>query len=111
MHETDEIRSRLQRAEADVEASLVLARNDARPVAPDAALGRLTRQDAMQAQQMAVARVGRLEHRLRLIEAAKLRLDDDDYGECVRCGEPIAAARLEARPEAPFCLRCERGVA
>ncbi len=58
---------------------------------------------------MALARVGRLEHRLRLIEAAKLRQDDGAYGECVRCGEEIAAARLDARPEAPFCLQCERG--
>lgn len=105
----DSIDARLDAAEAEVQASLVLAREDARPVAPDASLGRLTRQDAMQAQQMAVARVGRLETRLRLIEAARRRVVDDEYGECVRCGGEIAPARLEVRPEAPFCLRCERG--
>lgn len=28
------------------------------------------------------------------------------YGECVRCGTEIAAARLEARPEAALCIAC-----
>lgn len=103
----DSIDARLDAAESEVQAPLVLARENARPVAPDASLGRLTRQDAMQAQQMAEARVGRLVQRLRLIEAARQRLADDEYGECVRCGGEIAAARLEVRPEAPMIAEIE----
>ncbi len=30
------------------------------------------------------------------------------YGECVRCGAEIAAARLEVRPEAALCIACAR---
>lgn len=39
--------------------------------------------------------------------AALARLDDGSYGVCLDCGEKIAAARLEFRPEAARCLRCQ----
>lgn len=31
-------------------------------------------------------------------------LDDGTYGRCEACGRPIEESRLEARPEARFCL-------
>jgi RNA polymerase-binding transcription factor DksA len=34
------------------------------------------------------------------------RIDEGAYGECVRCGNEIAAGRLEARPEAALCIEC-----
>lgn len=43
---------------------------------------------------------------LREIDAALERLAAGSYGECVRCGEPIAAARLDARPATPTCIGC-----
>jgi DnaK suppressor protein len=38
----------------------------------------------------------------RAIEASK----SDAYGICERCGQPIAAGRLEARPDARTCASC-----
>ncbi|MFI2753184.1 TraR/DksA family transcriptional regulator [Cellulomonas sp. P22] len=40
------------------------------------------------------------------IDAALARLDAGTYGRCEVCGEPVAAARLEARPAARTCIRC-----
>ncbi|ARC57140.1 General stress protein 16O [Frondihabitans sp. 762G35] len=37
---------------------------------------------------------------------ARRRLADGRYGICVRCGRPVPAARLEARPTASVCLDC-----
>ena len=37
---------------------------------------------------------------------ALARIEDGTYGECVRCGEEIAPARLEVRPEAALCIDC-----
>ena len=39
--------------------------------------------------------------------AALARLDAGTYGVCVDCGEQIAEARLEFRPEASRCLACQ----
>jgi RNA polymerase-binding transcription factor DksA len=43
-------------------------------------------------------------HRLR---NALEHLRDGDYGTCIECGEPIAAARLRAMPEVETCVRCQ----
>ncbi|KRD43115.1 DNA-binding protein [Cellulomonas sp. Root930] len=44
--------------------------------------------------------------RLASVDAALARLDDGTYGTCSVCGQPIAAARLEARPTATTCVGC-----
>jgi DnaK suppressor protein len=40
------------------------------------------------------------------VDAALSRLDEGQYGQCERCGKPIGAARLEARPTATTCISC-----
>ncbi len=40
------------------------------------------------------------------VDAALCRVDEGRYGRCERCGQPIAAGRLEARPTATLCIRC-----
>jgi RNA polymerase-binding protein DksA len=44
---------------------------------------------------------------LRAVDGALARLDDGTYGTCVRCGRPIAAARLDALPWAAHCIDCQ----
>ena len=78
-----------------------------KPVAPDASLGRLTRLDALQDQQMALNTVRRLEAQLQQIRAAKACIKAGTYGECPKCGDLIERSRLQAVPEAPFCLSCQ----
>jgi DnaK suppressor protein len=52
---------------------------------------------------------------LELVLAARRRLADQSYGECLDCGEPIDLRRLVAMPATPFCTACqgihEHGVA
>lgn len=43
------------------------------------------------------------------LRAALRRLEAGTYGRCARCGEPIAAARLQAIPSTTTCLACARG--
>jgi DnaK suppressor protein len=40
------------------------------------------------------------------VDAALGRLDAGSYGRCARCGQPIAPARLAARPTATTCVSC-----
>jgi RNA polymerase-binding protein DksA len=48
------------------------------------------------------------EHLLESIDAALRRIDAGSYGNCERCGQPIAADRLEALPWATKCIECKR---
>lgn len=70
-------------------------------------VGRLSRMDAMQQQAMAQAERRMQAQRLDAVEAALERYDDDEYGWCCQCGEPISVRRLTARPESPFCVPCQ----
>jgi RNA polymerase-binding protein DksA len=47
-------------------------------------------------------------HVLVAIDAALERIDAGTFGSCTRCGEPISAERLEARPWATLCIDCKR---
>jgi RNA polymerase-binding protein DksA len=43
------------------------------------------------------------------VRRALERIDAGNYGDCVKCGEPIAEGRLQARPEAALCIGCASG--
>ena len=72
-------------------------------------VGRLSRMDALQGQEMARAAERRRDIELRKIDAALARLDSGEYGWCARCGEEIAAARLRLDPAVPICIDCAQG--
>jgi DnaK suppressor protein len=42
-----------------------------------------------------------------LVLDALVRLEDGSYGVCVDCGKPVPEGRLEVKPEAARCLRCQ----
>ena len=45
--------------------------------------------------------------RLRQIDSALSRIDNDRYGVCIRCGKKIAKERLQAIPYALMCINCK----
>jgi DnaK suppressor protein len=44
---------------------------------------------------------------LNLIDAALERMDREDYGVCMDCGDPISNKRLRAIPWAVYCIACQ----
>ena len=86
------------------------SRDSRAPVELDQQLvGRLSRMDAMQQQSMDLAREERRRQRLAILAAALRRMDEDEYGYCLSCGDDVAAARLAADPAATLCVDCQRG--
>jgi len=71
-----------------------------------AAVGRLSRMDALQQQAMAQNTRQRSEQALLRIEAALRRCDSGDYGYCLECDEAINPRRLELDPASTLCIRC-----
>jgi DnaK suppressor protein len=58
--------------------------------------------------QFIALRINRLDFlQLKLIEAALERIDSEEYGVCVDCGDAIAGVRLEAIPWAVRCIGCQ----
>ena len=105
--DTADLRDRLVRLRDELDAMLTNTAEDARPVDLDQPIGRLTRVDAMQQQSMLAANRTAAVRRRQQVEAALRRIEEDEYGDCAICGEPIDPRRLEAKPEAPLCVRCQ----
>lgn len=76
------------------------------PVSPDRAIGRLSRVDAMQAQQVSLAVHRRAQQRLQRVEHALKLIDEGRYGSCTTCGEDIDTARLDVSPDTFVCVPC-----
>ena len=69
-------------------------------------VGRLSRMDAMQQQEMALANDRRRKMQLHRIDQALARIDSGDYGYCASCDDPIPAKRLDLDPAIPTCVDC-----
>jgi DnaK suppressor protein len=83
------------------------SREATRPVELDqAALGRLSRMDAMQAQLMAMEGARRRKRQLGKIEGAFRRIEAGEYGNCFVCGEVIDIQRLSVDPTYTRCIQC-----
>lgn len=91
----------------DLARLLAVTKDASAPVDLDEPMGRLSRMDAMQQQKMLAANRTAARLRQQQVAAALERMERDEYGECQSCGEAIGYPRLEANPEAPFCLGCQ----
>ncbi len=71
------------------------------------AVGRVSRIDAIQQQQMAKANREQDRQLLAATIASLKRIDDNEYGHCLECAEPIGYARLQVQPQVALCLECQ----
>jgi len=76
------------------------------PIAPDCAIGRVSRMDAINNKSVNEAALRTAEDKLKKINIALERVNDDDFGICIRCGKPIPIQRLVIMPESSMCVRC-----
>lgn len=105
--ELEHLRQALEREQLRLEEHLALTKEGSRPVQLGTPIGRLSRMDAIQQQQMTKAGRATLDIKLRQVRASLDACQTGDYGYCRSCHQPIGYARLQARPEAPFCLSCQ----
>lgn len=48
-----------------------------------------------------------LQYILQQVDSALVRMEEGAYGNCLRCGKRIKAARLEAFPYVAYCIDCQ----
>ncbi len=101
------LEERLRALREELAEALEGAGEASKPVDLDEPIGRVSRIDAIQQQQMARAGREGLVLRAKQVQAALLRIEAGTYGECLACEEPVGFARLSARPETPFCIACQ----
>ena len=77
-----------------------------KPIAPDKALGRLTRLEAMQDKSVNEAALQRMRDEQTSLHNALTNIMGPGFGTCLNCGQEIAYERLEALPASTLCTAC-----
>lgn len=77
-----------------------------KPVAPDNAIGRLTRMEAISSQGISEASLNSAKTKLARLEKALGKINLPEFGVCVVCSNPIPHGRIMLMPESTVCLSC-----
>lgn len=99
-------RKRLEVLELKIEGNMSTNKDDSYVVKLDSSIGRLSRMDALQNQQMALELKRRQENQLLRIKNAIKRMDKGQYGLCGKCKKYINEERLEIFPDTFTCINC-----
>lgn len=103
-------RKKLKRIiEAEIEAEKRLIENlseTSRPVAPDNAIGRITRMEAISSRGVSEASLNSARAKLAGLETALEKVDQPGFGICKMCASPIPHGRIMALPENVLCVPC-----
>ena len=104
---TEQLRQQLLALALDIQAQEEAFKETSQPVELDQArVGRLSRMDAMQSQQMALESSRRRQHQLVKIEGALRRINTGEFGYCFVCDEEIDVRRLAVDPTSTRCVTC-----
>ena len=93
---------KMEAIKADIAAYKLLTK----PIAPDNAIGRLTRMEAINSKSVNEAALRKAEETLSMLERAQAEINHPDFGLCRECDEQIPTARLLALPETTLCVHC-----
>ena len=78
----------------------------AQPVAPDDAIGRISRMDAINNKSVAEASLRKSREKLKQLKYMLSNITDPEFGLCAKCKTPIPIGRMLLMPQSRFCVRC-----
>ncbi|NOQ72892.1 MAG: TraR/DksA family transcriptional regulator [Crocinitomix sp.] len=79
-----------------------------KPIAPENAIGRISRMDAINNKTINEAALRKSETKLKNLEIALKNVDDPSFGKCAKCGGEIPLQRIMLVPQSRFCVNCAR---
>ncbi len=86
--------------------NIIALKKSSKPVAPENAIGRITRMEAINSKSISEASLRNAEIKLLKLKRSLDMIEDPEFGLCTRCGEPIPVKRLMIIPETLLCVGC-----
>ena len=77
-----------------------------KPISPENAIGRVSRMDAINNKSVVEAALRKAEEKLNKLNLVLDKVNDADFGLCMRCGNPIPIGRILLMPQSRNCVRC-----
>ena len=88
--------------------SIVSYKELTKPIAPENAIGRVSRMDAINNKSVNEAALKMAEQKLNNLKVALSNINDPDFGLCSKCNNPIPMGRILLMPHSRFCVNCAR---
>jgi len=79
-----------------------------KPIAPENAIGRISRMDAINNKTINEEALRKAERKLKNLNVAFSKVDDLDFGICFRCKSQIPLGRILLMPQVITCVNCAR---
>lgn len=79
---------------------------EVKPIAPENAIGRISRMDAINNKSVNEAALRKAKLRFNLLENALKEIKGPEFGICKRCGKAIQVGRLFLQPQTKSCISC-----
>jgi len=103
-----EIEELIHKQIATVERKVKSLKELTQAIAPDDAIGRVSRMDAINNKSVNEAALRQSETKLKNLLNALERINEPDFGICIKCKGAIQTGRLALMPESKKCMRCAR---
>ena len=100
------IRERLELAIQQTEKQIARYEEMAAPVAPDNAIGRVSRMDAINNKSVFEAALRKAREKLKGLHNHLNKLGTADFQVCPKCHKEIPLERILLAPESSFCVNC-----
>jgi DnaK suppressor protein len=102
----EEIKEKIEAAITETQQDIASLEELTKPIAPDNAIGRLSRMDAIGNMSINKSNLHSSRQKLIMLNRALDRIDEPEFGICADCGEPIPVGRIMIMPQATLCVRC-----
>ena len=98
----------IEREIISTEEAILHYRELTKPIAPENAIGRVSRMDAINNKTVNEAALRKAEQKLKGLQIALTNIDDPGFGECHKCKQDIPLGRILLLPHSRFCVNCAR---
>ena len=101
-----QLKVKLENDRRSVQEKIADLKELTQPIAPENAIGRISRMDAINNKSVNEASLRAAQEKLNKIEKALTVIDEVDFGICVKCGREIPIGRLMIMPQSTHCVEC-----
>jgi len=104
-NEKAQVKDYLIKEKAKLSVRLEELKELTKPIEPDCAIGRVSRMDAINNKSINEAALRKSQDKLKRIDISLEHMVDDDFGNCIECGDTIPIQRLLIMPGS-LCVKC-----
>lgn len=102
----DEIKQKIIQEIEKIKIRITNLEELTKPIAPDCAIGRISRMDAINNKSINENALRKAQNKLKGMEIALINVAEADFGLCVKCKRHIPLRRILLMPHSRFCVHC-----